>query len=104
MGKKNPAPAAAAASTQEEAPKTEKPKTSQRFTFVRGLKEGEKLAPQAQVIVNTIQELKAASREDVVARLSDGRLKTRQPPERILTYYQKALETAGFIKMEKVAA
>lgn len=106
MAKKKPTnPEDAGAETQAapEAPKVAKPKTRVQFTFVKGIDEGEKLAPQAKVIVETIQSLGTAPREQVVEALSDGRLKTRQPPERILTYYQKALASKGYFTMEKIA-
>ena len=63
-----------------------------------------KLAPQAQEIVKTIQEMGTAGvlRNDLVEALK-GRLKTRQPEERILSYYQKALIESGAIRTQSDA-
>jgi hypothetical protein len=56
-----------------------------------GAEPKEKLAPQAMEIIAIIKEAgEPITREDVVKRM-DGRVKTRQPQERILTYYVKAL-------------
>lgn len=106
MATKNAQPAAAApeAAKDEKAPKVAKPETKVQFSFVKDPDEKAKLAPQARVIVSTLKELKTAPRDHLVKVLGDGRLTTRQPVERILTYYQKSLETQGLIKMEKVAA
>ncbi len=105
MAKKDAQPNAAppVAEAAAEA-KKEKPVTKTQFSFVKDPDEKAKLAPQARVIVNAIKELKSAEREALVKVLGDGRLTTRQPVERILTYYQKSLETQGLIKVEKIAA
>ena len=106
MAKKDAKPneQAAPAAGGEAAPKVAKPVTKTQFTFVKDPDEKAKLAPQARVIVATLKELQTAPRDHLVKVLSDGRLKTRQPVERIVGYYQKALETQGLIKIEKLAA
>lgn len=71
------------------------------FYFVNGVKEGEKLAPQARTIVNTLELHKAGlSRADLVTALT-GKLNTRQPESRILTYYQKSLIERGYVRIEE---
>lgn len=84
--------------------------TNDRFTrvYVDGnpapsLKEdgsAKKLAPQAQVIVDTIAEFgtEGVTRKDLVAKLeADGKLKTKQPVGRILSYYQKDIVKFGTV-------
>lgn len=58
------------------------------------------IAPQANVIVETIKAAgdEGLKRDALVANLK-GVLKTRQPEERILTYYQASLIDAGIIKI-----
>lgn len=58
------------------------------------------VAPQANVIVDVIKAAGEAGikRGDLVVGLK-GPLKTRQPEERILTYYQASLVDAGIIKI-----
>lgn len=104
MAKKDAQPNVPAEGAPAAEAKKEKPVTKTQFSFVKDPDEKAKLAPQARVIVGAIKELKSVEREALVKVLSDGRLTTRQPVERILTYYQKSLETQGLIKMEKVAA
>ena len=98
---KAPAAAAtAAAATTPATPAAEKapvvPKKPDLFTFVKQVGKDEKLAPQARVIVNTIETIKTADREALVKAL-DGKLQTRQPIGRILSYYQKSLVEAGYL-------
>ena len=83
------------------APKAAKPKLNVVIAPGRPLAGEDKLATQARVIVETVHELGAKTRDELVNALKD-RVKTRQPVERILGYYQKTLETKGFIKVEKV--
>lgn len=107
MAAKNAKPAEAPAGAEggEAQAKKEKPATKIQFSFVKDPDEKAKLAPQARVIIATLKELKTANRDHLVKVLTEqGQLKTRQPVERIVTYYQKSLETQGFLKMEKVAA
>lgn len=65
---------------------------------------GTKIAPQAQVIVNTIKAAgkKGVSRSTLVDNLK-GVLVTRQPEGRILSYYQKELVEAGLITIAPAA-
>ena len=109
--KKAPAAAAAAAQTtppaaNSEATKTAAPaapKTIDTFKFVKPVAEGEKLATQARVIVNVLSEHKnGLVREDLVKAL-DGKLQTRQPIGRIVTYYQKLLVERGYVSIDSVA-
>ncbi|UOF78067.1 hypothetical protein [Caudoviricetes sp.] len=61
-------------------------------------KTAKKLAPQAQVIADTLAGFgeSGATRKELVAKLeADGLLKTKQPVGRILSYYQKDLITYG---------
>jgi hypothetical protein len=108
--KKAPAAAAAAATTTAPAGNTAAapakpavPKTIDTFKFVKPVAEGEKLAPQARVIVNVLSEHKnGLTREDLNKSL-DGKLQTRQPIGRIVTYYQKLLVERGYITIDAVA-
>ena len=95
-----PADAAPAAVVTKIA-KVAKPKTVDIFKFVKPVAEGDKLAPQARVIVNVLSEHKenGLKRDDLVTALV-GKLNTRQPESRILTYYQKALAVGGYIQIE----
>ena len=107
MAKKTAKTEAAAAAPEGEvaaapAPKTEKPKMKLVIKPGRPLAAEDKLATQARVIVEAVHEVGAMPREQLLDVLKD-RVKTRQPIERILGYYQKTLETKGFIEVEKVA-
>jgi hypothetical protein len=110
--KKAPAAAAAAASATAPAANTAgaqtapaapaKPKTIDTFRFIKGVQEGAKLAPQARVIVNVLSEFKnGVTREDLNKAL-EGKLQTRQPIGRIVTYYQKLLVESGYISIDEV--
>jgi hypothetical protein len=88
--------------------KTVKPKTVDVFKFLKPVGEGDKLAPQARTIVTVLQtnangkapeEQAGLKRDDLVTALV-GKLNTRQPESRILTYYQKALAEGGYIRIE----
>lgn len=75
------------------------------FTYSGQIAEGAKaLAPQAQAIVNIIQSHKAKGirREDLVKEM-EGVVTTKQPLTRILSYYQSALITSGYISMKEGA-
>lgn len=110
--KKAPAAAAAAASATAPAANTAgakttpaapaKPKTIDTFRFLKPVGEGAKLAPQARVIVNVLSEFKdGVTREDLNKAL-EGKLQTRQPIGRIVTYYQKLLVESGYISIDAV--
>jgi hypothetical protein len=88
----------AAASPKPAAPKITK---VDRFFFLKGVGEGEKLAPQARVIINMMsQHPDGLSRAELVTAVT-GKLNTRQPEGRILTYYQKSLVERGYIRIEQ---
>jgi hypothetical protein len=96
------APAAAASAstaTPAAASAPAAPKTVDTFVAKNAIPEGGKLAPQARVIVNTVHAAKSITREALINAL-DGKLVTRQPIGRIVTYYQKALIDAGYIAIE----
>jgi len=74
---------------------------SDKFLYRGEVKEGvKKLAPQAQVIVNTVQ---AAGKAGVTrAQLCEnlkGVLVTKQPIGRIVSYYQKSIVETGHVSM-----
>lgn len=75
-----------------------KPKTVDTFVFVKAVAEGEKLAPQARVIVAAVQAAGTTgiTREALNTALT-GKLVTRQPIGRIVTYYQKLLIERGYL-------
>lgn len=64
-----------------------------------------KLAPQAAEIVKVVEEHGEAGvlRPALIEALK-GRLKTKQPEERILTYYQKALVDGGYVTTSEDAS
>ncbi|CAB4182373.1 hypothetical protein UFOVP1090_5 [uncultured Caudovirales phage] len=97
-----PADVAPAAVATQKAVKAAKPKTVDIFKFLKPVAEGDKLAPQARVIVNVLSEHAAngLNRDDLVTALV-GKLNTRQPESRILTYYQKTLAEGGYIQIEQ---
>lgn len=65
-----------------------------------------KLAPQAQIIVNTIaSQPDGITRKELYAKLAvPGVIKSVQPIGRLVTYYQKPLIEAGHITLTKAAA
>lgn len=64
-----------------------------------------KLAPQAMVIVNTIEAAgpKGISRKELCEKLPAAGLVTRQPVGRIVSYYQKPILEAGCVTLTKVS-
>lgn len=75
---------------------------------LRGLNEGEKVSPQARVMLDTLNESgateTAVDREDLVAKLTEsGALNTRQDPARVVAYYLPRLKEAGLVEVETVA-
>jgi hypothetical protein len=73
---------------------------NKKYEFVKAPGEGDKLAPQARLIVSEIEKAGTIDRATLCKNLAaNGDFKTRQPVERIVTYYQKDLEAAGFIKL-----
>ena len=70
------------------------------FEFVSDPKEDIKLAPQAKLIVEEVKKAGKITRVDLCKALgANPNFKTRQPIERIVTYYQKDLEKAGVLKV-----
>lgn len=68
------------------------------FVFVKNPEKP--VAPQATTIVNTIAaHPQGIKRDDLVEALKTA-LTTRQPPARILTYYQAQLVEAGLIRVD----
>jgi hypothetical protein len=97
------APAANATGTTTAAPaKPAAPKTIDTFKFVKPVAEGEKLAPQARVIVNVLADHKNGLTREDLSKALEGKLQTRQPIGRIVTYYQKTLVERGYITIDAV--
>lgn len=96
-------PAANVAGTTTAPAKPAAPKTIDTFKFVKGVAEGEKLAPQARVIVNMLADHKNGLTREDLAKALEGKLQTRQPIGRIVTYYQKTLVERGYITIDAVA-
>jgi hypothetical protein len=93
------------------APAEKKPATPRvsniKYTFVKEPAEGQKFAPQANLIIKHVRNAGAdgVSKSDLVKLLSaDPDFKTRQPVERIIGYYQKDLVNAGVISQGAAAA
>lgn len=76
-----------------------------RVKLLRTLREDEKLAPQAKVIYDKMNEYgigKEIERQDLAAALeSEGNLKTRQPVERIIAYYMGPFTKDGLMEAIK---
>lgn len=107
--KKAPAAAAAASTATPPAAGAAKtpapaagPKTIDTFKFVKAVGEGEKLAPQARVIVNVLADHKNGLVREDLSKALEGKLVTRQPVGRIVTYYQKLLCERGYITIDAV--
>lgn len=102
------APAAAEAAAATTAPaaapaaaKPAAPKTVDTFVGKNPVKEGDKLAPQARVIVNVLHaQPNARATRDELCKALEGKLTTRQPIGRIVTYYQKMLTEKGHLVIE----
>lgn len=73
------------------------------FTFVKQVGKDEKLAPQARVIVNTLETAGAPQEREALCKLLEGKVTTRQPIGRILTYYQKLLSDRGYLTITAAA-
>lgn len=74
---------------------------------LRALNEGEKVSPQAKVMLDALNESgateTAVDREDLVAKLTEsGALNTRQDPGRVVAYYLPRLKEAGIIEVEVI--
>lgn len=88
-------------STSSDAPPRKAPRQAFRvdhFIFVQ--KNTGKLAAQAQIILNHIEAAGEAgiTKKDLVDQLTkDEKFITRQPVERVLTYYQRPLIDGGYV-------
>lgn len=77
------------------------------YKFVKNPAEGEKLAPQARIILGHIENAKTAgiTREALVEKLDadvkSGKLETRQETSKLVGFYQKPMEEAGYITIER---
>lgn len=88
------------------APKETAPRVSPTVEFVRLPKGDEKVAPQALVILETMNAMvgkakaKTVTVHDLTERLEkDGKLNTKQPASAIWNHYRRKLEDAGFVKL-----
>ena len=73
---------------------------SRVFGLVRKTKQDHSPAPQAQVILTTLEGLGGqASQDDIVDNLRRYGLKTKQSPRRIFDFYRKELIKEGYIKL-----
>jgi hypothetical protein len=91
------------AATETKAPKAPRNQAI-KYVFQKERTEGQKFAPQAILILEHIQNAGAdgITRGDLKTKLdADDRFKTKQPAERIVSYYQKDLENAGLISVSK---
>jgi hypothetical protein len=106
MAKKETTKAPTAVEPPTSAAPAAAPKPAQKpdiFTFVKQVGKDEKLAPQARVIVNVLESAgKPLDREAFVDSLK-GKVQTRQPEGRILTYYQKLLVERGYLTITEQA-
>lgn len=97
-----PAEAAPAPKTLGEAAKeraARKASIAQKDLFVFVKVNEKPIAPQAKAILNTIQAHPEGVLRPALVEALKPVLVTRQPAERILTYYQKALVEAGVIEI-----
>lgn len=92
--------------TEGQTEKKEKTKTKRKVSifYMKGktpLTAETKLAPQAREIVATVHEAKGTiNHNELLDKLKD-RVTTRQPLSRIVSYYSKDLQEAGFIEVTK---
>lgn len=91
--------AAQGATTETAKEKKERGPVNKTYEFVSDPKPDLKLAPQAKLIVEEVKKAGKITRMDLCKALgANPGFKTRQPIERIVTYYQKDLEKAGVLK------
>lgn len=69
------------------------------FKFKRSVKKDEVIPAQAQVILKLIHDAGSISRADLVAKLTKE-LSTKQPVERVLSFYRSPLVNGGFVTIE----
>ena len=82
-------------------PEVKVPKVSNvQYQFEKDIAEGMKFAPQAVLIVKHIKNAGIIGRKALCEALgNDPDFKTKQPVERIVSYYQKDLVNAGILSM-----
>jgi hypothetical protein len=74
------------------------------YKFEKDIGEGQKFAPQAVLIVKHVKAAGTIARKALCDALGkDPDFKTKQPVERIVSYYQKDLMNAGILSMPKAA-
>lgn len=69
------------------------------FKFKRSVKKDETVPAQAQVILGLIHDAGSISRADLLSKLTKA-LDTKQPVERVLSFYRSPLVNGGFITIE----
>lgn len=69
---------------------------------IRNLNDNETAPPQVIVILNNMPLGENVSRETLAKNL-EGKIATKQPIERIIAYYQPALEKAGVITVDRAS-
>ena len=72
-------------------------KSATVFTFISMPPEGRKVPPQMVIVLEELRKLKSATMAQLTAKLGPDRLKTAQTPERIVTFYRRRMEIAGYI-------
>jgi hypothetical protein len=64
--------------------------------------DGPKVPPQLQVIVEALAKYEHGVERSKLAKEIEADLKTRQPPERVIQFYQKRLESEGVVEVTKI--
>lgn len=75
-------------------------KTAHQVIVRRAKPADDKLAPQAKQIVELVPEA-GIDRKQLLGQLGH-RLKTKQPPGRVFSFYKQFLVKRGYIKLAKV--
>lgn len=94
---------------QKAAAKAEKAAAKERnsnvnYVYQKDPAEGQKFAPQCRIILDTIKEAGTINRKELCKVLAaNEKFTTKQPVERIVSYYQKDLTNAGLVSLEKAA-
>jgi hypothetical protein len=90
----------AAVPAEKPAKAAKAPRAEKVYEFVKDLEQGQKFAPQAMIIIKTIQESNKISRSDLESKLAaNENFKTRQPVGRIVSYYEKDIVNSGVVKV-----
>lgn len=75
---------------------------SDKFTFLKDPVEGQKFAPQANLIIKHVKAANELTRDALVEALGkDADFKTKQPIGRIISYYQASLVASGVLSVTK---